>query len=66
MRSKAGKQTKVSADTGAPEVMWMVPRDQWGEFERRAVVAPLDLDREVAHFGRSRRAEGAERHQPED
>ncbi len=48
------------------EVMWMVPRDQWGEFDRRAVVAPLDLDREVARFGRSRRAEGAERRQLED
>ena len=48
------------------EVMWMVPRDQWGEFDQRAVVAPLNLDREVARFGRSSRAEGAERRQPED
>ena len=48
------------------EVMWMVPRDQWGEFDQRAVVAPLDLDREVARFGRSSQAEGAERRQPED
>ena len=44
----------------------MVPRDQWGEFDQRAVVAPLNLDREVARFGRSSRAEGAERRQPED
>jgi catechol-2,3-dioxygenase len=34
------------------EVMWMVPREQWGEFEREAVVHPLDLEREVARFGR--------------
>jgi len=33
------------------EIMWMVPRDQWGEFERRAVVRPLDLKREVERFG---------------
>ena len=33
------------------EVMWMVPRDQWGEYESAAPVAPLDLDGEVARFG---------------
>ena len=34
------------------EVMWMVPREQWGEYERRAIVAPLDLRRELARYGR--------------
>ena len=34
------------------EVMWMVPRDQWGEYERRGVVLPLDLQKEVQRFGR--------------
>jgi catechol-2,3-dioxygenase len=34
------------------EVMWMVPREQWGEFERDAVTRPLDLQREIARFGR--------------
>jgi catechol-2,3-dioxygenase len=34
------------------EVMWMVPRDQWGEFDRQAVVRPLDLQRELQRFGR--------------
>ena len=29
------------------EVMWMVPRQEWGEFENAAPVAPLDLDAEV-------------------
>ncbi len=32
------------------EVMWMVPRDQWGEYDRRAIVQPLDLDRELARW----------------
>ncbi len=36
------------------EVMWLVPRDQWGEYEDRGVVMPLDLEREVARFGRLR------------
>ena len=34
------------------EVMWMVPREEWGEYETRAVIRPLDLDREVARYGR--------------
>ena len=34
------------------EVMWLVPRDQWGEYERRGAVMPLDLSRELARFGR--------------
>jgi catechol-2,3-dioxygenase len=33
------------------EVMWMVPRDQWGDYEKRGVVLPLDLKREVERFG---------------
>jgi len=33
------------------EVMWLVPRDQWGEYERQGVTMPLDLQREVARFG---------------
>ena len=33
------------------EVMWMVPREQWGEFENAAPVAPLNLQREVDRFG---------------
>lgn len=33
------------------EVMWMVPRAEWGEFERSAPVLPLDLDAEVARHG---------------
>lgn len=33
------------------EVMWRVPREQWGDYERRAVVQPLDLQRELQRFG---------------
>jgi catechol-2,3-dioxygenase len=36
------------------EIMWLVPRDQWGEYERRGVVMPLDLNRELARFGSRR------------
>jgi catechol-2,3-dioxygenase len=35
------------------EVMWMVPRDQWGRYETEAVVQPLDLQREIERHGRS-------------
>jgi catechol-2,3-dioxygenase len=30
------------------EVMWMLPRDEWGDHEHDAPVAPLDLDAEIA------------------
>ncbi|MCK9517848.1 MAG: VOC family protein [Dehalococcoidia bacterium] len=33
------------------EIMWMVPRDQWGEFDQKAVVLPLDMEGEVARWG---------------
>jgi catechol-2,3-dioxygenase len=33
------------------EVMWMVPRDQWGDDEHDATIAPLDLDAEVSRHG---------------
>ncbi len=32
------------------EVMWMLPRDAWGEYESRAVVERLDLDAELARW----------------
>jgi catechol-2,3-dioxygenase len=34
------------------EVMWMVPRELWGEHEHSAPTGPLDLDAEIARFGR--------------
>jgi catechol-2,3-dioxygenase len=33
------------------EIMWMLPRDAWGEYENRGVVMPLDLDAEIARWG---------------
>jgi catechol-2,3-dioxygenase len=32
------------------EVMWMLPRDAWGEFASRGVVEPLDLAAEVRRW----------------
>ncbi len=33
------------------EVMWMLPRDEWGAYDRAAPIKPLDLAREVQRFG---------------
>ncbi len=33
------------------EIMWAVPREAWGEDEKRGVIRPLDLERELARFG---------------
>jgi catechol-2,3-dioxygenase len=38
------------------EIMWMVPRDAWGEFENAAPVAHLDLAAEVARWSGARTA----------
>jgi catechol-2,3-dioxygenase len=35
------------------EVMWRVPPEQWGEYAERAVVMPLDLQRELQRFGKA-------------
>jgi catechol-2,3-dioxygenase len=43
------------------EIMWRVPREQWGDLETEAVVAPLDIEAEVARHGtRAGAAAGAE------
>ena len=36
------------------EVMWLVPRDQWGKYERDAVIERLDLESEPARYGKER------------
>lgn len=33
------------------EVMWRVPREAWGRFEREATVMPLDLEAELKRWG---------------
>ena len=40
------------------EVMFEVPREQWGEYAERAVVLPLSLDREMRRFGKGAPAAG--------
>jgi catechol-2,3-dioxygenase len=38
------------------EVMWMLPRQDWGEYENSAPIEPLDLDAEVARWSGVRTA----------
>ncbi len=33
------------------EVMWMVPKELWGEDDKRGVTRPLNLQRELERFG---------------
>ena len=33
------------------EIMWMLPREEWGQWDNQAVVEPLRLDEEVARWG---------------
>jgi catechol-2,3-dioxygenase len=33
------------------EIMWRVPREQWGDLEKNAGIAPLDLEAEVRKHG---------------
>jgi catechol-2,3-dioxygenase len=41
----------VDPDGNEFEVMWMLPRDSWGEYEHAAPVEPLDLAGEVRRWG---------------
>lgn len=34
------------------EIMWMLPREAWGEYEDKGVVMPLDLDAEIERWSR--------------
>ncbi|GAC1663691.1 MAG: VOC family protein [Candidatus Limnocylindrales bacterium] len=36
------------------EIMWRVPREAWAEDERRGVIRPLDLERDLGRFGGNR------------
>lgn len=38
------------------EVMWMLPREEWGPWEESAVVEPLDLPAEIARWSGVRTA----------
>ncbi len=41
----------VDPDGNEFEVMWMMPREEWGEFDRRGIIAPLNMARELAQHG---------------
>lgn len=32
------------------EILWAVPADQWGEYETKGIIAPLDLEAELARW----------------
>jgi catechol-2,3-dioxygenase len=36
------------------EIMWRVPRSEWGEYEKRGAIMPLDLERDLERFGGER------------
>jgi len=38
------------------EVMWLVPRENWGEYEHSATIERLNLDRELARYAGSAKA----------
>jgi catechol-2,3-dioxygenase len=46
----------VDLDGNEFEVMWMLPRDAWGDFESSAPVEPLDLAGELRRWGGRRTA----------
>lgn len=46
-KSLYGKDT----DGNEFEIMWLVPREDWGEYERDAVIERLDLERELRRYG---------------
>ena len=33
------------------EIMWLVPREDWGQYEHDAVIERLDLESELARYG---------------
>ena len=46
----------VDPDGNEFEVMWMLPRESWGEYEHSAPVEPLDIAGEVRRWGGRRTA----------
>ncbi|MBW3659859.1 MAG: VOC family protein, partial [Actinobacteria bacterium] len=38
------------------EVMWMLPREEWGTYEHAATIERLDLDAEIARWSGVRTA----------
>jgi catechol-2,3-dioxygenase len=44
----------VDPDGNEFEIMWMVPRRHWGEFENAAPTGPLNIEAELARWGGDR------------
>lgn len=42
------------------EVLWAVPRNQWGEYEQQATTRPLNLERELVRYGRAGSSGGSD------
>ena len=42
----------VDPDGHEFEIMWMVPREQWGAYESQAPSQALDIERELERFGK--------------
>ena len=40
----------VDPDGNEFEIMWLLPRNAWGDYESKAVVEALDLDAEIARW----------------
>lgn len=41
----------VDPDGNEFEVMWLLPPEQWGDYDRNAITKPLNLERELAAHG---------------
>jgi catechol-2,3-dioxygenase len=44
------------------EVMWLVPREHWGDYDKNAITRRLDLQRELDRFGAAATAGGEHVH----
>jgi catechol-2,3-dioxygenase len=38
------------------EIMWRVPREAWGDYETKGAILPLDIERELARWGKANSA----------
>ena len=36
--------------------MWRVPREAWGDYETKGAILPLDIERELARWGKANSA----------
>lgn len=43
----------VDPDGNEFEVMWLTPKEHWGDDEHAAIIRPLDIDADRAHFAQA-------------